>query len=82
MDSAENGIVYFSMGSTVRTANFDTNFINTIINSLSKINATFLWKYEEELKNLPKNIIIRKWLPQNSILGYKLYKVFIISSNL
>lgn len=30
----------------------------------------FIWKYEaDNLKDLPKNLLIRDWMPQNNILG-------------
>lgn len=32
-----------------------------------------LWKFENKsLANLPKNVIINKWLPQQDVLGKKL----------
>lgn len=37
-----------------------------------------LWKYEvEELPNKPSNVEIRKWLPQQDVLGHPNIKLFI-----
>lgn len=33
------------------------------------LKVTVIWKYEEDLKNVPKNVHILKWAPQTSILG-------------
>lgn len=36
-----------------------------------------LWKFENEtIQNLPSNVMIRKWLPQNDILAHKNVKLF------
>lgn len=43
--------------------------INMILSVFSKIPQTVIMKYEENLPDLPKNIIIRSWVPQRDILG-------------
>lgn len=35
---------------------------------LAQVPQRVLWKYEDEMKDLPKNVMIRKWLPQRDIL--------------
>jgi len=50
--------------------------VSLLLSELSKIEQTVLWKWEsDEVPQLPKNVIIRKWFPQNDILGE-----FILSS--
>lgn len=42
-----------------------------------------IWKFENEsIKNLPKNILIKKWLPQSDILAHPNTKVFITHGGL
>lgn len=42
-----------------------------------------LWKYEDEsLTNVPSNVLIQKWIPQNDILAHPNVKVFITHSGL
>lgn len=37
-----------------------------------------LWKYEDEsIPNLPANVMIRKWLPQNDVLAHTNIVLFI-----
>ena len=36
----------------------------------SKLPYKVLWKYEDEtVKGLPKNVMIKKWMPQQDVLG-------------
>lgn len=40
------------------------------IEALGDIPQRVLWKYESEnIKEIPKNVMLRKWFPQRSILG-------------
>lgn len=44
--------------------------ITMLLDELAKIKQTVLWKWEnDQLPKLPKNVIVRKWFPQNDILG-------------
>lgn len=43
---------------------------NKFLNAFSKLKETVLWKYTgDDLVGASKNVIIRKWYPQNDILG-------------
>ena len=49
----------------------------------SKLKQRVLWKFEDEsIKNLPKNILIKKWLPQTDILAHRNVKLFITHGGL
>lgn len=77
LDSAAQGVVYFSLGSNVRSANLTTDLRETIIGALSELPYKVLWKWEtDHLPGQPPNVIIRKWLPQQDVLG-KYIKLFI-----
>lgn len=36
--------------------------------ALSQIPQRVLWKYEGEMEDIPKNVMIKKWFPQRDIL--------------
>lgn len=62
--------MYFSMGSVVKSSAMSKETVSLLLSELSKIEQTVLWKWEaEEIPQLPKNVVIRKWFPQNDILG-------------
>jgi len=51
------------------------NIKNSFIEVLAKIPQRVLWKYEGEIENKPKNVMMKKWLPQRDILSkYNLKK--------
>jgi len=39
-----------------------------LLETFAQIPQRILWKYENELEDIPKNMMIRKWLPQRDIL--------------
>lgn len=74
LDAATEGVVYFSLGSNIKSANLPKDILEKIIGALSEIPYKVLWKWENtSLPGQPKNIIIRQWLPQQDVLGNKHY---------
>ncbi|KAF5300890.1 hypothetical protein FQR65_LT09053 [Abscondita terminalis] len=70
MNNAKTGVVVFSLGSYLRSDRMSIFKRTTILNALSKLPQTVVWKFEtESLTDVPKNVIIRKWLPQSDLLG-------------
>lgn len=48
------------------------------IRVFSKLKQQVLWKYETEtMPDLPKNIKLSKWFPQQDVLGHKNARIFI-----
>lgn len=59
---------------TVAKIKTSTHFIDTFRQLKQKI----LWKWEDEnISNLPENVIVRKWMPQSDILAHKNVILFI-----
>lgn len=71
LDAAKEGVLYFSMGSSLKSADMPTTKRNTILRVFSKIKEKVLWKFESDdiAAELPRNLKIQKWLPQQDILG-------------
>ena len=83
LDSAKDGLIYFSMGSIVRATDWPLEKREAFIKSLGKLKQKVLWKYENEtLPGKTSNIKISSWLPQRDILAHPNVKVFITHGGL
>lgn len=70
LDNAKNGVIYFSLGSNMKSYLMPEEKRQAIINAFAKLKEDVLWKWEEdELPGKPTNVRIAKWLPQQDILG-------------
>lgn len=71
MASAKKGVVLFSLGSNMRSDTLGEKRIREIIGAIREFpDYTFIWKFESSFPlEVPNNLIIRKWVPQNEILG-------------
>ncbi|KAJ7425158.1 hypothetical protein WISP_24721 [Willisornis vidua] len=66
--SGEHGIVVFSLGSMV--SEIPMKKAMEIADALGTVPQTVLWRYTGPTPpNLPKNVKLVKWLPQNDLLG-------------
>lgn len=79
--NATNGLILFSLGTNVRSDKLKSEKIVMILKALKRLpKYTFLWKFETKEKlpiELPSNVKIQSWMPQNDILGHKNTKLFI-----
>ncbi|XP_072381846.1 UDP-glycosyltransferase UGT5-like [Diabrotica undecimpunctata] len=82
LDDAKEGIIYFSLGSNVKSSDIKPEIKQAIIKSLGKLKHKVLWKYEDEGFKSPKNVEIRKWLPQQDVLAHPNVKLFITHGGL
>lgn len=66
------GVVYFALGSNVKSELLGMDRLTEIIEAFRALpDYLFLWKLDDtglEI-DLPNNVFIRKWLPQNDILA-------------
>ncbi|KAL3288942.1 hypothetical protein HHI36_003386 [Cryptolaemus montrouzieri] len=78
LDDAVDGVVYFSLGTNVRFEYLEKNWKQKILQELGKLPYTVLCKWEsDDHPDRPQNVILRKWFPQQSILGHPNVKVFV-----
>ncbi|XP_045479825.1 UDP-glycosyltransferase UGT5-like [Harmonia axyridis] len=78
MDNAKHGIIYFSLGSNVKSKDMPKEKRDFILRKFSKLKETVIWKFEDpNLPGKPDNVIISNWLPQNDIFAHKNVKLFI-----
>ncbi|XP_028166367.1 UDP-glucuronosyltransferase 2B15-like isoform X1 [Ostrinia furnacalis] len=77
MDLSKHGVIYFSMGSTWQSKDIPESVTRGLLNMFGELKETVLWKYEENLPNLPPNVKIVQWAPQHSILAHPNLRMFI-----
>lgn len=68
MNSAENGVVYFSLGSVIQGEKLPQGVIQAILNVFGRMKYKILWKWSDKMENATSNIKFSKWLPQQDVL--------------
>uniref|UniRef100_A0A1W7R8B9 UDP-glucuronosyltransferase n=1 Tax=Aedes albopictus TaxID=7160 RepID=A0A1W7R8B9_AEDAL len=85
VEKAKKGAILFSLGTNVRSDMLGNERIIEILNAMSQFpEYQFLWKFESDAMpiEVPKNVYIRKWMPQNDLLAHPNLKLFITHSGL
>uniref|UniRef100_A0A1Q3FSB8 UDP-glucuronosyltransferase n=1 Tax=Culex tarsalis TaxID=7177 RepID=A0A1Q3FSB8_CULTA len=78
MDGAEHGVIYFSLGAYLQSSEIPPAKRATLLKVFSKLKQRVIWKFETDtIEDVPKNVMIRKWAPQNDILAHKNVVLFI-----
>uniref|UniRef100_A0AAX7UAY1 UDP-glucuronosyltransferase n=1 Tax=Astatotilapia calliptera TaxID=8154 RepID=A0AAX7UAY1_ASTCA len=74
--SGDDGFIVFSMGSVVST--MPEEKAKHFLDAFRKIPQRVVWRYTGALPDdIPKNVRVMKWLPQNDLLAHAKAKVFI-----
>ncbi|XP_055858856.1 UDP-glucosyltransferase 2-like [Episyrphus balteatus] len=76
MDSADHGVIYFSLGTVVSAKQLGPSILNIFHEVFSSIPQKVIWKINNPVKN-SSNIFTSKWLPQSSILAHPKTRLFI-----
>ncbi|CAG9860632.1 unnamed protein product [Phyllotreta striolata] len=76
-NEAENGVVYFSLGTNIRTNELDVEKIEMFKETFGRLNVTVIWKIDFQLKDCPENVYLQQFLPQNEILAHPKTRAFI-----
>ncbi|CAK1594071.1 unnamed protein product [Parnassius mnemosyne] len=77
MDSAKNGVIYFSLGSNLKSKELPIEIKRSLLKVFGELKQTVIWKFEENLPDRPKNVHILQWAPQQSILAHPNCVLFI-----
>lgn len=83
LDEAHDGAIYFSLGTNLRSSDMPPEQLKVFLNVFAALKQRVLWKWEDDnMANLPKNVLVQKWMPQSDILAHKNVKVFITHGGL
>uniref|UniRef100_A0A1B0CGN3 Udp-glucoronosyl and udp-glucosyl transferase n=2 Tax=Lutzomyia longipalpis TaxID=7200 RepID=A0A1B0CGN3_LUTLO len=78
IDGAEHGVVFFSLGSNVKSSLLALEKLDAILKTFAKLKQRVLFKWEaDSLPNQPKNVMTQKWMPQDDILANEKVRVFV-----
>lgn len=70
LDSSTEGVVYFGMGTNVKLSTVKNDTKKILLKCLGGLKQKVLMQWDEEIpKNVPSNIKMFKWFPQQAILG-------------
>ncbi|XP_066906305.1 UDP-glycosyltransferase UGT5-like [Halyomorpha halys] len=83
LDNANNGAVFLSFGSLFRGKALESRVLSVLFETFSQLNLVLLMRWHtEDIPNKPKNVIIKTWMPQPSILAHPNLKLFITHAGL
>jgi glucuronosyltransferase len=83
LTGAKDGFILFSMGSALKGSMMPESYRKIFLNTFSKLKQRVLWKWEtEKMDDLPPNVKLSKWLPQQDVLGHKNIRLFITHGGL
>lgn len=87
MEAAPDGVIYLSMGSSVRSARLPAGLCELFVAVFARLpQQHVLWTWAgnatEQLPQLPANVLVRPWLPQQDILGHHRLRLFITHGGL
>ncbi|KAL4713315.1 hypothetical protein ACJJTC_015302 [Scirpophaga incertulas] len=82
--AGDAGFVYVSMGSSVRTSSMPLAAHKLFVEALGRLPHRVLWKQdaEQNMTDIPSNVKLYKWLPQQDLLGHPKIKAFITHGGL
>ncbi|XP_032522319.2 UDP-glucosyltransferase 2-like [Danaus plexippus] len=82
MDKAKNGVIYFSLGSTLQGSKIPSNVKRKFLDMFGELSQNVIWKLDGKITDLPKNVQIVDWAPQQSILAHPNCVLFITHGGL
>ena len=66
---AKDGLILFSLGTIVRPHELPEDIRKLFVNVFAKLRQRVLWKWPLEIPDLPPNVKLLNWIPQQDVLG-------------
>ncbi|CAL8104481.1 unnamed protein product [Orchesella dallaii] len=81
--SGKDGFIFFSLGSIVKAKDMPEETRKIFLNVFSRLKQRVIWKWEtESMPDLPPNVKLNKWLPQQDVLGHPNIRLFMTHGGL
>ncbi|XP_047498158.1 UDP-glucosyltransferase 2-like isoform X1 [Penaeus chinensis] len=76
--AGEAGFIFFSLGSAVIPSDMPEEYRQILVKVFGSLKQRVLWKWDrEDMPDMPPNVRLGKWLPQQDILGHESLRLFI-----
>merc|ERR1711892_496805 len=83
LDAHPEGVVYVSFGSSVKPSQMPPKRKQVFMSTFANLNHFVIWKWDEDdIPNLPSNVMLHKWLPQQDLLAHPNLRVFVTHGGL
>ena len=78
LTNSKKGVVYMSFGTVIKSSLMSDQTKEIFRKMFLKFSEyDFIWKLDKDVPNLPKNVLVSNWLPQQDVLAHPNLKVFI-----
>uniref|UniRef100_A0A1Q3FQR5 UDP-glucuronosyltransferase n=2 Tax=Culex tarsalis TaxID=7177 RepID=A0A1Q3FQR5_CULTA len=79
LDSSKHGVIYFSLGTLIRTKSLNAKNIGIFIDTFRSLKYDVLWKCDGQIDRIekPSNVRLMRWLPQQDVLAHPNVKLFV-----
>ncbi|XP_050311791.1 UDP-glucosyltransferase 2-like [Anthonomus grandis grandis] len=77
LDSNPQGVIYFSLGTNIKDSQISPHLLNVTMEAFKELPYQFIWKLGHTIPNLPENVRIYSWLPQQELLRHPHIKAFV-----
>ena len=77
VDASKKGVALVSFGSAIKPSMMSEEKMFVFLEAFRKMELSVIWKWDSEVPNLPKNVMISSWVPQQDLLAHPNLKVFV-----
>ena len=82
MDSHPEGVVLVSFGSALSASQMSSNQQEIFKESFKELGIPIIWKWDGDVTNMPGNVLVQTWLPQNDLLAHPNLRAFVTHGGL
>ncbi|XP_012217600.2 UDP-glucosyltransferase 2-like [Linepithema humile] len=82
LDNAQDGAIYFSLGSNLQTHQLPAGTLTALCNALGSLKQRVLWKHDGNMAIHPANIKFVKWVPQQAVLAHPRMMAYVMQGGL
>lgn len=77
LNTAENGVIVFTLGTYLKSNEIPQEKLSEIIETFKNIKQKVLMRVNEDIPDLPPNVMTRRWFTQNEVLAHPKVVLFV-----